>query len=271
MEDRFFDSTGGGDSVLFIHLFWFFGHPEVYILILPGFGLIRNVIIFYCEKPRLFGKVPILYAIWSIGIMGFLVWAHHMFTTGLDIDTRFYYTSATMVIAVPTGIKVYRWLALIWGSRMPAHVSFRWAIGFLGMFTFGGITGITLSNAALDLNLHDTYFVVGHFHYVLSIGAVFSVFAGLTHYMKLFIGYEVHGRWSKSHFNLLFIGANITFFPHHLLGISAMPRRVPDYLERFSGLIYVRSHGSSVIFFSVEVFLFFLSECLITGRRWRGC
>ncbi|MFC6788237.1 cytochrome c oxidase subunit I [Methylobacterium komagatae] len=263
----FFDPAGGGDPILYQHLFWFFGHPEVYIMILPAFGIVSHIIATFSRKP-VFGYLAMAYAMVAIGVVGFVVWAHHMYTVGLSLQTQSYFVFATMVIAVPTGVKIFSWIATMWGGSIRFTAAMHWAVGFIFLFTVGGVTGVVLANSAVDKYLHDTYYVVAHFHYVLSLGAVFIIFAGVYYWFPKMTGRIIPEWAGKLHFWLAFIGANVLFFPMHFLGLAGMPRRYADYPEAFAGWHKVSTYGGHI--FGLGMFVFIIGVVLAFRSKERA-
>jgi cytochrome c oxidase subunit 1 len=266
---HFFDAAGGGDPILYQHLFWFFGHPEVYIMILPGFGMVSQIVATFSRKP-VFGYLGMAYAMVAIGVIGFVVWAHHMFTVGMDVNTKMYFTAATMVIAVPTGIKIFSWIATMWGGSLTFQTPMVWALGFIFMFTVGGVTGVVLANAGVDTVMHDTYYVVAHFHYVLSLGAVFSLFAGWYYWFGKMWGKQYNELLGQLHFWVFFAGVNILFFPMHFLGMDGMQRRVPDYADAFAGWNQFATIGYVLMAIGMVFFFVNIFWSLAFGRKAEG-
>jgi cytochrome c oxidase subunit 1 len=262
----FFDASQGGNVVLFQHLFWFFGHPEVYIMILPGFGMVSQIVATFSRKP-VFGYLGMAYAMVAIGVIGFIVWAHHMFTTGMSVDEKMYFTAATMIIAVPTGVKIFSWIATMWGGSITFETPMLWAIGFIFLFTVGGVTGVVLANGGVDNYMHDTYYVVAHFHYVLSLGAIFAIFGGFYYWFPKMSGRMYNELLGKLHFFIMFVGVNMVFFPMHFLGLDGMPRRIPDYTPAFAEWNKVATIGYMVTITGVAIFFVNLFWSLAAGKK----
>jgi cytochrome c oxidase subunit 1 len=261
----FYTVAGGGDPLLWQHLFWFFGHPEVYIIILPAFGIISQLVSTFSKKP-VFGYLGMAYAMVSIGVVGFIVWAHHMYTTGINVNSRAYFTAATLIIAVPTGIKIFSWLATMWGGSIDFKAPMLFAMGFIWLFVLGGVTGVVLANAGIDFALHDTYYVVAHFHYVMAIAAIFAMFGGYYYWIGKMSGHQYSEGLAKAQFWIFFIGVNVLFFPQHFLGLAGMPRRIPDYPDVYSGWNMVSSIGAAITMFGTLMFFYIIWHTFRSGK-----
>jgi cytochrome c oxidase subunit 1 len=270
----FFNAGGGGDPVMFQHIFWFFGHPEVYIMILPGFGIISQIIPTFARKP-LFGYASMVYATASIAFLSFIVWGHHMFTVGMPLAGELFFMYSTMLIAVPTGVKVFNWISTMWRGSMTFETPMLFAIAFVVLFTIGGFSGLMLAIAPADFQYQDTYFVVAHFHYVLVPGAVFSIMAGVYYWLPKWTGHMIDEKLGRLHFWLSVIGVNVLFFPQHFLGLAGMPRRIPDYALQFTEFNMISSIGAFLFGFSQLLFLYNVIQTIrggepATDRVWEG-
>jgi len=262
----FFDAAQGGDPVLYQHLFWFFGHPEVYVLVLPSFGIVSQVVATFARKP-IFGYLGMAYAMVAIGAVGFIVWAHHMYTAGMGVDTEAYFVAATLVIAVPTGIKIFSWIATMWGGSLTFETPMLWSMGMIFLFTLGGVTGVVLANSGLTTAFHDTYYVVGHFHYVMSMGAMFGIFAGFYYWVGKMTGRQYPEKLGKIHFWITMVGVNLAFFPMHFSGLAGMPRRIADYPDAYAGWNLVSSLGAYISFSAALFFLYVVYVTFKSGEK----
>jgi len=262
---HFYEVAGGGDPLLWQHLFWFFGHPEVYIIILPAFGIISQIVSTFSKKP-VFGYLGMAYAMTAIGVVGFVVWAHHMYTTGISVNSRAYFTVATLIIAVPTGIKIFSWLATMWGGSIEFKAPMLYAVGFIWLFVLGGVTGVVLANAGIDFTFHDTYYVVAHFHYVMAIAAIFAMFGAWFYWSGKMTGRQYPEGLAKVQFWVFFVGVNVLFFPQHFLGLAGMPRRIPDYPDVYAGWNYVSSIGAAITMLGTFMFFYIVFYTVRAGK-----